>query len=115
LGVLEKDVSLLKLASETRLSKNTRPKMIITTNIRSLRDPSKLFSRMPHFRDMLCKRHEKVLAAIASPTILFAVAVAPAAWSAATAKATEFVAVFPNTRKETPNTHVARYLGTLRK
>jgi hypothetical protein len=89
--------------------------MIITTSNNSLREPKRLFSRMPHLRDMLCKRHEKVLAAIAMPTILFAVDVTPAACSVATAKATEFVAVLPNTRKETPNTHVARYLGTLRK
>ena len=113
--VVVKDVAVLKLALEMLVSRNTKPMMTIRTSINSFNPPKRLFNQMPHFRDMLCSKHEKVLTAMAMPTTLPAVIVTLAAWSTATANATEFVAVFPNTRKEMPNKHVARYFGTLRK
>lgn len=70
---------MLKLALETLVSSQTKPKMIMMTNNSTLRVPSKLLSLIPHFRDMLCIKQEKVLTPIAMATIFPAVAVAPAA------------------------------------
>jgi hypothetical protein len=112
---LEKEVFVSKLASAALLLRQARPKMTIKSSISSFSVPSALFSQMPHFRDILCNAHEKVLTAMAMPTIFPGSAVAPAAWRTPTAKATELVAVLPNTRNEMPKTQVARYLGSLRK
>ncbi len=111
----EKEAALSKFVPATPLLYQTAPKMIIMASIIIFSMPRRLFSRIPHSHDDPCKRQENVLTAIAMPAIIAAVGVVPVAWNIAAAKATELLAVFPNTKKEMPNRQVARYRGVLRK
>ncbi len=112
---VENDVLLSKFALATDLSSQMNPKRIMTSSINSFKLPRRLLSLIPHFRDMLCRRQEKVFTAMAMLTTFPASSFTFAACSTATANATELVAVFPKTMKEIPNKHVARNLGRLRR